>query len=440
MKKIINIKWMHCVSCEVILEKDLKKLEGVKLLMLSHKNWIMEIEYENDSDYKKVIEIIEKNGFKVSENTWNKNDNPVWNIMLNIIVVLVVVILFIFSWLFDLTRFIPDTSTMSYSWAFLVWLIASVSTCLAITWWIIIWFSKYIDSTHSAKWHLSVQLWFQIWRILWFFVLGWLLWLTWKLFSLSFSFSSIFTFFVGILLFYMWLNLLWIIPSITKFWLHMPKSFVSKIEKLWTPKYTPLVWALTFFLPCWFTQTMQLLAISSWSFFAWWLVMMFFALWTFPVLFSVWLWSSYFEWKKFPIFNKIIAAILIFFWISTITNSYNLLSFSLKTNGDIQIEETVDTTSINTQDFINITIWHDWYQLDPIETQLEKGKSYKITILPDENGRWCMSTMVIPKLSSKVNYILKWQAIVYEINSAQEWKYDVVCWSMGMYQGSIIVK
>jgi len=429
---------MQCISCEIILEKELKSLNWVQLLMLSYKKWIIEIDYENKQTYEKVVKIIEKNWYKVVEHNKYSNNDFIWKFMLNIIVLLVIIILYIFSWLFDLNRYLPDTSTMSYSWAFLVWLIASVSTCLAITWWIIIWFSKYIDSTHSPKWHIKVQLWFQLWRIIWFFILWWILWITWKIFSLNFSFSSILAFLVGILLLYMWLNLLWIIPSLTKFWLHMPKSFASKIESIWKPKYSPIVWVLTFFLPCWFTQTIQLIAISSGSFLAWWLVMLFFALWTFPVLFSIWLGSSYFEWKNFPVFNKIIAAILIFFWLTTISNSYNLLWFNNINNNSNQI-----VNNINTEQniiFEQVIVGHDWYQMDPKELILEKWKNYKITIVPDSNWIWCMSTQLIPKLNSKISYILKWQAIDYEIQNAKVWTYEVVCGSMWMLQGKIIIK
>ncbi len=438
MKKIINIKWMHCISCEMILEKELKKLTWVQLLMISYKKWIMEIDYERESDYEKVIKIIEKNWYKVNQinSTWNNN------MITNIIALLIVIILFMFTWLFDSIKYIPDTSTLSYSWALLVWLIASISTCLAVTGWLIIWFSKYIDSTNTTNWHIKVQLWFQLWRIIWFFLLGWLLWLTWKLFSLSFSIWSILTFFVWIILLYIWLNILWILPSISRFWIHMPKSFASKIEKLWKPEYAPIAWVLTFFLPCWFTQAMQLLAVSSWSFIWGGLIMLFFVIGTFPVLFSLWLGSSYFEWKKFPIFNKIIAAVLIFFWLITVSNSYNLLNFSSTSNNTNQVTQNKESTNTETinNDVEEITVWFDWYQMDPKELVLEKWKNYKITVLPSENGKWCMSTQTIPKLSSKVSYILKWQAITYDINNAKQWEYDVVCGTMWMWQWVIIVK
>ncbi|MDP2091090.1 MAG: sulfite exporter TauE/SafE family protein [Candidatus Gracilibacteria bacterium] len=433
MKKIIKIKGMHCISCEMILEKELKNITGVQLLMISYKKGIMEIVYENDSDYKKVVDIIEKNGYNVQSNEI-ETDN-VTNVLNNIVAVLIVVVLFVFSGLFDLNKYIPDTSTLSYSGALLVGIIASVSTCLAITGGLIIGFSKYIDSTNTTNGHIRVQIGFQLGRIIGFFILGGLLGVTGKLFSLSFSIGSILTFFVGIILLYIGLNILGILPSISRLGFHMPKSFASKIEKLGKPKYAPIAGALTFFLPCGFTQTIQLLAISSGSFLGGGLIMLFFVLGTFPVLFSIGLGSSYFEGKKFPIFNKIIAVILIFFGLTTIGNSYNLLSFSsLKNNNTNQ-----ELQNIN-GDVQEITVGHDGYQMVPKELVIDTGKNYKITVLPSENGKGCMSTQVIPKLNSKVSYILKGQAIYYEIQNAKSGTYEVVCGSMGMLQGKIIVK
>ena len=430
MNKTIHIKWMHCVSCDLILEKELKKIKWADLIMVNHKKWIMEVDFKKESAYKDVVKSIEKNWFKVVNEWEKKNGNDIFS---NLIVWLVIIIFLMATQIFDLYTLLPDTSTLSYSSAFLVGIIASLSTCLAITWWIIIWFSRYIDSSHWLKWHIKVQLWFQFWRILWFFLLGWLLWYIWEVFSLSFSLTWIITFLVWFLLLYMGLNILKVVPSISRFWIHMPKSFVSKIEKLWQAKYAPIVWALTFFLPCGFTQTMQLLAISSWSFWSGWLVMMIFALWTSPVLFSVWLGSSYFKERKFNILNKIIWAIVIFFWIFTITNAYNLLNISNQWT-----TTNVENNVVN--HFWLIEVWHNWWSTEPEIIKLEAWWNYKIIITPTSDWKWCMSTQVIPGISSKISYVKKWVPIEYEIYNAKVWNYKIVCSSMWMRQWEIVVR
>ncbi len=462
MKKIINIKWMHCVSCEILLEKQLQKIHWVKVLKLSYRKWILEVEYKHNSDYDQIVKTITKNWYKVVKNS-EKNENSNNNLLSNIIAVLFVIIFIIIWKLFNLYQYLPETNTLSYSWAFLVWIIASLSTCLAIVWWIIIWFSKYIDSSNSRTWNVKVQLWFQIWRLLWFFLLWWILWLLGKLISISLSFSSILTFFIWILLLYMWLNILWILPSLSRYWINMPKSFAGKIEKLWKPQYSPMVWAMTFFLPCWFTQTMQLLAVSSWSFISWWLVMLFFALWTFPVLFSIWVWTSYIKDKKIELLNKIVAWILIVFWITTISNSYNLLwvsassitqketttcniqdsescidSQSLRPNSDTEKNNTNLVSNVDSAE--TIKVWHNGWSMEPEKITLKKWKNYKIVVTPTSDWKWCMATQLIPKLNTKVSRIQKWVPIVYEINNAKPWTYEIVCWTMWMLQWKIVVE
>lgn len=435
MKERIKITWMHCISCEILLEKELKQIKWVQLLMISHKEWLMEINYDKKEDLNKVIKIIEKNWFKIikeTENNIDENTDKVTNILFNFIAILIVIILIIFSQLFDIYKYTPSSNSLNYSWAFLIGIIASISTCLAITWWIIIAFSRNIKEKNGKTWIIKTQLWFQIWRILGFFLLWGLLWLTGQIINFSFSLTGILTFIMWILFLYIWLNIMWLLPSLTRFWIYMPKSLVPKIEKLSNTKYAPIVWALTFFLPCWFTQTVQLIAISSGSFMAWWLIMLFFALWTFPVLFSVWLGASYFSGKKFPLLNKIIAAILIFFWISTMYNSYNLLSFYSPSNTNQ--ESTVDLP------VEIVRVGHNWAYTIPREIILEKWKNYQVIITPEINGMWCMWTQVIPKIKSKISYVRAGEDIVYDFNNRPAWKYPIVCASMWMVQWTIIVK
>ena len=445
MKKIIHIKWMHCISCEIILEKELKQISWIKIIVLNHKKWIMEVEYIGEKKYIRIKEAIEKHGFEVIKQNINQKIN--FNKILKNITLFLGIIVFIYLFsLIDLYNYLPDISTLSYSWAFLIWIIASVSTCLAITWWIIIWFARYIDNSKWLIWHVKVQWYFQLGRVIWFFILGWILWYIWNVFQIGFWITWILNFIVWFLLLYMGLNIIWILPSITKYWIHLPKSFVHKIEALGNPKFSSIVWALTFFLPCWFTQTLQLLAVSSWSFLAWGLVMMFFAIWTFPVLFSVWLWSSYFKERKFNSLNKIIWVIVIIFWVFTISNSYNLLSFSnIENNSTIEINNSEQSITDNgaikiEKEFETINVSHNWYSTEPSIVRLKKGWNYKIVIIPASNWRGCMWTQVIPKLSNKVSYVREWVPIIYEMRNASAGKYDIVCWSMWMWQWMIIVE
>ncbi len=223
----------------------------------------------------------------------------------------------------------------------------------------------------------------------------------------------------------------------------MPKSFASRIENLWKPKYSFLAGALTFFLPCGFTQSMQILTISSGDYLVWWFIMLFFAIWTFPVLFSIWIWTSYIRNKNFVLLNKIVAWILILFGVTTISNSYNLLGVNFSSVSDSSLNISSYSWSLvddNNQVEV-VDVGYNGWSMEPEEIFLEKWRDYKIIVTPTSNWKWCMVSQLIPKLSSKVSDIKKGVPITYDISSdTKAWTYDVVCWTMGMLQWKIIIK
>jgi uncharacterized protein len=75
--------------------------------------------------------------------------------------------------------------------------------------------------------------------------------------------TSIVTIIVGIIVVRMGLHILKIVPSISSFGVHLPKKRTEKILTTKNPLFAPIVGALTFFLPCGFTLSMQLVAITS---------------------------------------------------------------------------------------------------------------------------------------------------------------------------------
>lgn len=428
---------MHCVSCEIILSKELKKLKWFSLKNISYKKWLLEAEYLNELQLQKAIELIEKHNFQVVEEKKDFQTNFILEkFLIKIIFLLFIgIIFYLFHIFVDVNNLIPQNQNGSYITTFIIGLIASVSTCLAVTGWIVIWFSKAFSKKISwFTWSLIIQSYFQAWRLLGFFILWGLLWLLWEFFSISLQFSTILTLIISFVLIYIWLQILEFVPNISKFWFHLPKSFSSKIEKLQNTKLAPLVWALTFFIPCWFTQTAQLLAIWSWDFLTWGLIMLAFAIGTFPVLFLVWVWSSYFSGKKFPIIEMILWIIILLFWINTFVNAQNLLPSLFWNSQWVQVKDTQDIKFVTI--YSNHTGWNiEWYNI-----KLKAWWNYKIIIMPERDGMWCMGTLTIPTLSNKINKVLQGRPIIYEIVNAKPWIHKIVCSSMWMTQWSIIIE
>lgn len=437
MKKTLYVEGIHCASCEILLTKELNDIKWIKVLSVSYKTWKIVFDWKDKTLNKKAFEIIKKSGYNIKDKIdvikKEGKDKINWFLILWILFVSWLIMLFLSQ--LNVYQYLPNTDEISIGIALLMWLIASISTCLAVTGSVVLWFWKYIDDSKRMLWHLRVQWSFHIWRILWFFFLWWVLWLIGQVFKLSFWANAVVTIIIGLVLAYMWLHMLEVLPSITKLWFHMPKKLSKGVFNIKNPVFAPIVWALTFFLPCWFTQSMQLVAIWSGDFWQGGFVMAMFAIWTMPVLLVIWLGWSYISWNKFKILNQFVWALILFFWLFSISNGWTLIWNNSSRNLDFDKDVMASQAT-----YENIEVGHNGWSLEPKQVELDYGKNYKLVIIPNSNGIGCMSTMIIPKVSRDVHRIIKGQPIIYELVWLKKWKYPVVCASMGMYQWELIVK
>ena len=432
IKKTIYIKGMHCASCEMLVKQASEAIDGIKVEYISANKWVMQIVMLDEKKLPEIHQCICDAWYKVldeEEKTANKIDLK--NILSS--VVIVAILAFIFFKL-DVVQYLPSVGDkLSLGVALLMGIIASVSTCLAIVGSIVIGFSEYGDQEKGTQQHIKTQLSFHAGRIGWFFLLWGILGLIWKAMAISLTTTTILTIFVGIVVLWMGLHLLHILPNITSLWFHLPKSWSEKTLTTKNPVFAPLIGALTFFLPCGFTLSMQLIAIKTGNFWLGGLAMAVFALWTAPVLFAVGLGSSYIKEKKFKLLHTIIGTLIVFFGVFMIMNWRRLLwwlSGFNNTNQNITF----------TGEYQKINIWFDGLALVPEVTTLSAGGNYELTVTPSDNGKWCMTTETIPGLDRRVNTIIKGHPIIYKFTNIKKGSYNVVCWTMGMYQGKIIVQ
>lgn len=431
----INVKGMHCVSCEILIQKSIETINWAQVESISASKWTIDINISNERILPLIHKQIQNAWYEVLDSeqvdtTKNVNIKYLW---ISIAIVSILALLF---YKLDVVQYLPSTAGNNvWLWvALLMWIIASVSTCLAIVGSVVIGFSEYVDAS-KWTWHrIKTQLSFHVGRIWWFFLLWWILWLVGKAIAISLTATTVMTIFVWIVVLRMWLHLLNILPNITSLWFHLPKSRSNKTLTTKNPVFAPLIGALTFFLPCGFTLSMQLIAVNSGNFWQWWLVMAIFALGTLPVLFAVWLWSAYVKEKKMKLLHSIIWTLIVFFGIFMVMNGRRILGWlSFFTNNNNNI---IDTNAV----YEKVNIWHNWLNLVPEVVTLTAGKNYELIITPSDNGKWCMVSLTMPGLDRSVNPIIKDQPIVYKFTNIKAGKYDVVCGTMWMYQGQILVQ
>jgi sulfite exporter TauE/SafE len=176
------------------------------------------------------------------------------------------------------------SADVSYGTAFMIGLIASVSSCLAIVGGLVLSLSA-SSAREGGTWRTQTL--FHIGRIGGFFILGGLVGMVGNALHLGLTANIVLGIAVALVMLVLGVNLLDIFHFTKRLQFTLPARFSkrvvagSKHDHYLAPV---LVGIGTFFLPCGFTQSMQLYALSTGSFTQGALTMTVFALGTFPVL------------------------------------------------------------------------------------------------------------------------------------------------------------
>ncbi|OHA45833.1 MAG: hypothetical protein A2541_01435 [Candidatus Taylorbacteria bacterium RIFOXYD2_FULL_36_9] len=320
-----QVKGLHCNSCVILTESELKDLPGVISVKTSLKENNLEIVGEfGDKIPEQIIndlnEKLKVHGYSLSLEKQIKQID--WSdFKIAVPIALVFVALFITLQKMGIINLIT-ASEVSYGTAFIIGLIASVSTCMAVVGGLVLSMSANFAKEGDK---VRPQILFHLGRLVSFFLLGGVIGILGSSFELGGTGTFILSFIVAVVLLILGLNLLDIFPWAKKLQPTIP-NFIGKrmhgVKNL-NHTLTPLlVGIITFFLPCGFTQSMQIYALSTGSFWTGALVMSSFALGTLPVL-ALLSFSSLGIHKKAQsgIFFKTAGLVVIFFGIFNLINS-----------------------------------------------------------------------------------------------------------------------
>lgn len=231
---------------------------------------------------EELSNVLKKHGYTLSV---EKNaHNAGWGDFAYALPVSVVIILgFLLLQKAGLTSFITS-SDVSYGTAFIIGLIASVSSCLAVVGGLVLSLSA-SSAKEGGTWRTQAL--FHAGRLGGFFILGGLVGLLGNSLHLGLTANVVLGGIVALVMLILGINLLDIFHSTKRLQFTLPSGFSKHVmngsnhDHYFAPV---LVGIGTFFLPCGFTQSMQLYALSTGSFMQGALTMTVFALGTFPVL------------------------------------------------------------------------------------------------------------------------------------------------------------
>ncbi len=330
-KYTFHVHGMHCNACVLVTESEIGDLPNVTSVTSSLENHSVEV--VGNFGNKTLEQIAEdltiplrSHGYTVSV---EKQDRVVkWSdFKIAVPIALGFAVVFVVLQKIGLLNLI-NTGNVTYGTAFVIGIIASLSTCMAVVGGLVLSMSATFAKEGDT---IRPQLMFHGGRIVSFFILGGVIGGIGSAFTLNAGSTFALSFIIGIVMLILGINLLdtfhWakkLQPSMPKF-LARQAHGVSKFNHTLTPL---LVGIATFFLPCGFTQSMQLYTLTTGSFLKGGLTMLAFALGTLPVLALISFSSfSVQNSSKSGIFFKTAGLVVIMFALFNLVNSLVVIGF-----------------------------------------------------------------------------------------------------------------
>lgn len=444
MSKIsVPIKGMHCRSCEILIESNLKKISGITKVDVSHKAGKAEISYCGNAPTMDTIGLaIKEAGYSIGEKdklTWlSRDSNDYANLLKGAGVLYVLYVIANWLGLFTLGIDTEDTGLLVVLG---VGLVAGISTCMALVGGLVLSISARHAELHpeiTAKQKFVPHLYFNLGRIIGFGFLGGIIGLLGSVVKPSSGTLGLMTVIIGGVMIFLGLKLVEIFPTLKDKSISLPKSIanffgLNREQKEYSHRGSFITGALTFFLPCGFTQAMQLYAVSSGGFVSGFLIMSLFALGTAPGLLGIGGLASIFKGSKAKVFFAATGlAVIMLGWYNISNGSQLVFSNKDVTDSDSTLND-INVSDTNEVQEIRMTQSGSGY--NPKEFTVKKGRKVK-WIITSTNPYSCASSISMPKYG--INQDLTKGENIIEFTPTKTGSIPFSC-SMGMYRGIINV-
>jgi sulfite exporter TauE/SafE/copper chaperone CopZ len=302
----LDVGGMHCVNCPFLVEQRLGQLQQVRRVNVDYPSGHAIVAYSGDLDLGALQRSVAGDGYTLAlrdgarppaggSATNTRHDlleiGAAFAILTGIVLALQHFAL--------LPRGISVSDTMSYGLAFVIGLVASVSSCIAVTGGLLVAVAARYNAANAHLTdleRLKPHLYFNAGRLISYALLGGAIGALGSALMLSPAATGVLTLLASAVMVVLGLQMLGLFRSLGRFLPTMPKALAHRIHDVAardTKGTAFLLGALTFFLPCGFTQALQLHVLAQGNFLVGALTMSAFALGTLPALVSLAALSSF---------------------------------------------------------------------------------------------------------------------------------------------------
>lgn len=448
---------MTCRACEITVEQQWKNIPGVHKVDVNSHTGIAQIVHDKNemvhvsdlqkalSDKKYIVRSFEE------KRTAFQAEQPSFIRILG----LFALVFFLGALLRKLGIFsfgTAVTQSMSFAAAVVLGLVAGTSSCLAVSGGLLLSCAAKFNEryrTGSANDRFRPVFLFVLGRVIGYGFLGGLV----GLLGSAFTFSPILTGGLIILAAFFMILMGFDMLNISPKWLkacmpRMPKAISRRVmdadgKDRWFMPF--LLGGGTFFLPCGFTQALQVYALTTGSFWQSALMLAGFAVGTSPALLALGWASSSLKGKAGKFFFQFSGALVIVLGIWNIQNGFALAGFRAPDFRSVTVDTTAQVVQ-NAMDDPNVNVVDGVQQ---IEMSLTGTKPYyrpsneytvkagvPVRLQINGGGSGCRAFFQIPKLG--ISEELSGEKTVMDFTPKKPGSYTFTC-SMGMYRGTLNV-
>ena len=447
MKKKYHIKGMHCKSCEILLEKSISQIDGVKKVNVSERTGAAEVEFEGTAPQASdelVASAVREAGYTIGNPerlAWFSRDPEEW------VELLLGASALFFVWMTGSAIGVwhafgaSFSATPTYPIVFVIGLTAGISTCMALVGGLVAGFSASYAETHQyAKPfdRFKPNLSFHAGRLVSYALLGGAIGALGSAVKLSNGVTGFLIAVAGLVMLYMGLKLIGVSPRFSNMSFTLPKRIgrafgIREQRNGYSHGEAFLGGAATFFLPCGFTQAMQLYAMTTGSFAKGAVIMFLFALGTTPGLLGVGALTSFLEGRAARVFFRFVGAIVLVLGFVNFGNGLTVsgANFSWPSFGGSAAAVAVPI--VDGEQVVNMTQLADGYE--PNHFTIKKGIPVK-WIIDSKSAYTCAASIRMPAYN--VATFLQAGENVVRFTPTQTGPLHFTC-GMGMYSGTFTV-
>lgn len=438
------------------LKSLIETLKGVERVDVNREKGAVRIIAAKPIEAAVLNEMVSSHGFTINEGE-NKNEHcelttrpSFWQLLG--LFLLVIVLGMVFSRTGLLKPSIAVGSSVGFGVAFLIGLLAASSSCIAVSGGLLLGAAAKFRERFSEAGpirRMQPVFMFVLGRLASYAILGGVIGAIGKALTPSSFVTGLISIAAALVMIVMGLDMLHLAPK----WLkqimpRLPKSLAHRVmdaEGHPHPFAPFFLGAGTFFLPCGFTQALQLYALTTGSALSGGLVLLGFALGTAPALLALGFASTSLKGKFGQFFFRFSGALVIVMGLWNIQNGFTVVGYPLslpnfsfvqaRTATDAAVSIDPNVKLINGTQVVNIDVSN--YGYNPNQFTLARNVPVRFDIGGSEAGQGCLSGFQIPKLKIR-QQLTPNQVTSIAFTPTDSGSYIFSC-SMGMYRGTFTV-